>query len=384
MFNNSKRRQKESVQSTFADKAQLNTTKNPSIMSIDDLIDEVNAYDVNSEKKCENMQSNEVNKLETQTVSDLLDTVYEIKPPLIKDLLYTGTYLLAGSPKVGKSFLVAQLAYHVATGQSLWGYDVVKGTVLYMALEDNFGRLQQRISRMFGVEDVDNFHCCISCKPLSDGLEQQLEIFMNEHKETKLIIIDTLIRILDVSTDYSYSKDYEVITRLKKFADKYGICVLVVHHTRKEKSEDIFDMISGTNGLSGASDGGFILSKENRMSSCATLDISGRDQQDQKLILKRNTSTLVWELVRAETEAEEQYGAFEPVLEAVAEKITYANGIWQGTAKELAELIDEDIEPYALSKKLNINYKRLLEQYHIELKRKKVRGTKVIVLEYKP
>lgn len=92
--------------------------------------------------------------------------------------------------------------------------------------------------------------------------------------------------------NYSYSNDYEIITRLKKFADSYGICLLLVHHTRKQNSDDKFDMISGTNGLLGVADGGFILRKEKRTSNSATLEVLSRDQPDQKIYLNRNPETL--------------------------------------------------------------------------------------------
>ena len=52
----------------------------------------------------------------------------------------------------GKSFFMGQLAYHVAMGLPLWNYPVRKGTVLYLALEDDYARLQRRLSVMFGVE----------------------------------------------------------------------------------------------------------------------------------------------------------------------------------------------------------------------------------------
>ncbi|MBQ2196131.1 MAG: AAA family ATPase, partial [Prevotella sp.] len=87
--------------------------------------------------------------LNTLSMNDLFDCSFPSKPPLIDGLLYVGTYLLAGSPKVGKSFLVAQLAYHVSTGQTLWEYPVRQGGVLYLALEDDYARLQRRMSRMF-------------------------------------------------------------------------------------------------------------------------------------------------------------------------------------------------------------------------------------------
>ena len=69
-----------------------------------------------------------------------MDNVFEVKSAVIENLLYTGVYILAGAPKIGKSFLVAQIAHHVSTGQDLWGYKVHQGTVLYLALEDDESR----------------------------------------------------------------------------------------------------------------------------------------------------------------------------------------------------------------------------------------------------
>ena len=69
--------------------------------------------------------------LETVSMTTLYDTDFEGQEPLIDGLLYQGAYLLAGSPKVGKSFLMAQLAYQVSTGLPLWGYKVRKTGVLY-------------------------------------------------------------------------------------------------------------------------------------------------------------------------------------------------------------------------------------------------------------
>ena len=69
--------------------------------------------------------------LHTVSMNDLYQNIYQSRPPVIDGLLYPGTYLFAGAPKVGKSFLMAQLAYHVSTGLPLWDYPVHKGTVLY-------------------------------------------------------------------------------------------------------------------------------------------------------------------------------------------------------------------------------------------------------------
>lgn len=108
--------------------------------------------------------------LHTVSMNELYETVYQSKQPVIEGLLYSGTYLFAGAPKVGKSFFMAQLAYHVSTGQRLWEYEVHQGTVLYLALEDDYQRLQERMSRMFGVEGTDKLHFAICAKQLGAGL----------------------------------------------------------------------------------------------------------------------------------------------------------------------------------------------------------------------
>ena len=96
--------------------------------------------------------------LHTVTLDELMDNVFEGKSAVIENLLYTGAYILAGAPKIGKSFLVAQIAHHVSTGQDLWGYKTHQGTVLYLALEDDEIRLQRRMFRMFGVEGTSSLH----------------------------------------------------------------------------------------------------------------------------------------------------------------------------------------------------------------------------------
>ena len=96
--------------------------------------------------------------LPTISMSELYENVYEKKPPIIDGLLYPGTYLFVGAPKVGKSFFMLQLAYHISTGTPLWNFPVWKGSVLYLALEDDYRRLQERLYRMFGTESTPDLH----------------------------------------------------------------------------------------------------------------------------------------------------------------------------------------------------------------------------------
>ncbi len=182
-------------------------------------------------------KSGQDGRLQTVSMTELYDTVYPPRTPVVDGFLYGGTYLFVGAPKVGKSFFMGQLAYHVAMGLPLWNYPVRKGTVLYLALEDDYARLQRRLSVMFGVECADNLFFATQAKTLNEGLDRELEGFIKEHKDARLIIIDTLQKVREVGGDrYSYSSDYEIVTKLKSFSDRYGVCLLVVHHTRKLES----------------------------------------------------------------------------------------------------------------------------------------------------
>lgn len=305
--------------------------------------------------------------LETVTMSELYDEIYSPKIPIIEGLLYRGVYLFVGAPKVGKSFSMAQIGYHISCGKPLWGREVKQGTVLYLALEDDFSRLQSRLYKMFGIEEIDNFHFATASNSIGNGLDYQLEKFVQENNDTILIIIDTLQKVREVGNEkFSYAKDYEIVTSLKKFADKNNLCILLVHHTRKQEADDSFDTISGTNGLLGAADGAFVLEKKKRTDNNAILSVSGRDQQDQKLHLEFNREKCIWELVEEETDFFKE--PKDELLEKISSIITKENPKWSGTATELINLLQLDLKPNVLSRKLNVLATRLLNEYNIVFK----------------
>ena len=302
--------------------------------------------------------------LYTVTMEDLFETVYDGRPEIIEGLLHTGVYLLSGSPKVGKSFFMLQMAYHVSMGLPLWGHTVRKGAVLYLALEDDYQRLQARLDRMYGVDNpTRNLHLATCAHKLGEGLEEQLKGFLQDHPDTRLIIVDVLKMIRDDAASYSYSEDYAVIQALREAVTGYPVAMVVVHHNRKEKADDPFEMISGTNGLFGASDGGIVLCKAKRTDRVATLDITGRDQQDQKLFLQMDMEHLTWELEREEAELWKEPP--DPLLEEVSKLVTEEQPAWSGTPTELASLIPGDYTPNGLSMRLNVRAARLLEGYQI-------------------
>ena len=319
--------------------------------------------------------------LHTVSMTELYQTPYKSRPPIIDGLLYGGAYILAGAPKIGKSFLVAQIAYHISTGKKLWDYDVHQGTVLYLALEDDYQRIQSRMFMMYGVEDSSNLYFATAANKIGNGLDEQLEFFINEHPDTKLIIIDTMQKIREVGGEaYSYASDYEIIGRLKQFADKHCICVLIVHHTRKQPAGDTFEMISGTTGLLGCADGSLLMQKKKRTALEATIDVVGRDQQDQILYLSKDPNTQIWNLDRTETELHREPP--DPVLEAVARLVTSEQPEWTGSPSELAEKLNIGMAANALTKYLNIKHGRLKDEYGISYENKAKHSGRRVRLTY--
>ena len=214
-------------------------------------------------------------------------------------------------------------------------------------------------------------------------MEEQLKRFVQEHPDTKLIIIDTLQKIREAGGDkYSYANDYEVVGKLKRFADDCGVCLLLVHHTRKQQADDKFDMISGTNGLAGAADGAFLLQKEKRTDGTATLDVVGRDQQDQRFYLTKDKERLTWTLERME--AEQWIEPPDPVLEAIVTLVTAERPTWGGTATELAAALQTDMKPNALAMRLNVRAGRLAAEYHIRYENSRSHAGRCITLTLEP
>jgi RecA-family ATPase len=153
---------------------------------------------------------------------------------------------------------------------------------------------------MYGAEGTSNLYFATHAKQLSEGLLGQLEAFIHEHQDTKLIIIDPLQMVRDDDTrrhNYSYNADYKFMEHFKKITMGNDLCLLLVHHSRKQKSDDSFDRLSGTNGLFGASDGAFFLDKELDTNLHTTLKVSGRNHPELECRIARDKKNLTWKLI---------------------------------------------------------------------------------------
>ena len=272
-----------------------------------------------------------------------------LRPPdfVVSGLLSKGLHILAGSPKVGKSWLALWLAVTVAKGEPVWGMNTQQGTTLYLCLEDSVLRIQNRLFEI--TEDAPpNVHFCTECAPIGQGLEEQIESFVSEHPGTVLVIIDTL-QIIRPVHDATYANDYRDLSVLKRLADKHGIAILLIHHLRKEKSEDVFHRISGTTAISGAVDSSFTLVEEKRGSGRARLTCVGRDIEYRELELRRGDEN-VWELV---SDSREEPVFHEDRIVVLLSAFMSTRTIFIGTPTELSEKIDPDKSEGVTPKKIS-------------------------------
>ncbi len=187
-----------------------------------------------------------------------------------------GLSIFAGLGKVGKSWLAFWLCIQIAKGEPVWEFETSKGTTLFLAFEDNESRLQDRL---FTLSDdaPDNAHLCIEIAKMGGELEERIRNFIAEHRDTKLIIIDTLQKVRTVGNESNYMNDYDDISVLKTLADEFKIAIMLIHHLRKARDSDVFNQITGSTGLQGACDNMFVLTQGKRGDKTATLTCVGRD-----------------------------------------------------------------------------------------------------------
>ncbi len=188
-----------------------------------------------------------MNELKTVNCEQLMTTPLRPIEFCIDGMLSTGLFILAGAPKVGKSWLALDMALSIAKGEKVLGRETKRGTALYLCLEDSYTRIQNRLFDLTS-EPSDNLHFAIMAGTLGGILEKQIENFKSQHTDLKIIIVDTLQKIRS-GDDTSYASDYKELSVLKNLADKLRIAILLVHHTRKCRDNDPFNMISGTTGM---------------------------------------------------------------------------------------------------------------------------------------
>lgn len=224
----------------------------------------------------------EIPKLNILNAAELFSMNVQPIEFIIDGLVPVGLVLLASPPKYGKSWLCLNMALSVAMGRDFLGFKANKSKVLYLALEDRNDRLKQRISQILGKGErfPAELNLAIDSATLDTGFIDSLSDFLIEHPETKLIIIDTFIKIRGEAkrNESAYSVDSREAGIIKKFADTHGIAIVLVTHTRKGiDPDDPFVNITGTYGVAGIADDMIVLTKQKRCDEVTKMSVTGRD-----------------------------------------------------------------------------------------------------------
>lgn len=218
---------------------------------------------------------------------------------VIPGLLAEGAFILAGPPKLGKSWLCYDFALAIASGRPVFGsIAITQGDVLYLALEDNERRLKSRLLKKGIREAPERLTLATEWPGLDGGCIAELETWADAVKRPILIIVDVLkmVRSAARSNESVYDADYRALTGLAQFARARGIAVLVVHHTRKMAADDPLESISGTNGLTGAADGVMVLKRDSGTGHCL-LYVRGRDIEESEKAVRFEPDIGTWELL---------------------------------------------------------------------------------------
>lgn len=319
-----------------------------------------------------------MDELRTVDAQWLMQQPFKEPEWIIEDLMPTGLHLLTGAPKVGKSWLVLDLALKVSSGEPLWGFATRKCGVLYLALEDVYTRIQQRLWRLTDVAG-NNLNFAVASERIATGLIAQMQEFIERHDGIGLVIIDTLQMVRTPSRDSAYAADYNDIGALKRFADENELAMVLIHHTRKLGDSDVFNTVSGTTGITGSADSTFVLTKQNRCDGNATLSITGRDIEFQELKLRFNNCR--WELVEKTSKEELEEREIPDTVLRVLDFMATRVGGWSGTATELLEEIGMDDVSVAVLGKHLAQHRLFLASRGISYDRKHVREGNILTLE---
>jgi hypothetical protein len=218
---------------------------------------------------------------------------------VVPGIFVEGLTLLAGKPKVGKSWLLLHAAIAVARGGfTLGDLHCIEGDVLYCALEDNQRRLQARMTKLMGFSQKWPERLFYYCElpRLTEGGLDAIRAWIVSKPNPRLVIIDTLamVRATRKREETNYESDYMAVLELRALANEFGIAIALVHHLRKADSDDAYDTVSGTLGLTGAPDSILVLKRDS--SGCMILHGRGRDLIEIEKAMTFDADACLWRI----------------------------------------------------------------------------------------
>lgn len=218
---------------------------------------------------------------------DLLCKEIPLPPEIIPGVLKPGVLLIGGDPKSGKSLLAMELMLKAP------------GPSVYFALEDTEYRLQQRMLDMLNGHDLPRgkifYEVGIkNVKRIGQGLVEQVRAWLLRHPQASMVVIDPFFSVKPSrhSSEDPSIADRQSLEGLKDLSEVYGVCIALIHHTRKADSRDPFKAFSGTHQLQATVDDMWMLVRDE--DGGTTLHLRGRDGLPPEVKLVFDEFTLLW------------------------------------------------------------------------------------------
>lgn len=157
---------------------------------------------------------------------------------LVENHIPMGGYcLVAAQPGVGKSYILEALAVDVVCGGSFLGENTVKGDVLLIDEDSNAQHVHHRLKKFFSIypnyDRSSKLYCYVrEGYRITDGNTSSLRSLINreEHKNVKLIILDSLRSLTAGKSSLDNTRDSSSVVDLLQGIERDGVTVLVVHH----------------------------------------------------------------------------------------------------------------------------------------------------------
>ncbi len=296
---------------------------------------------------CDDGAAGQIIPVESITAAEL--DKLEIPPIvwLVEEFLPAGLAMISAPPKYYKSYMCLDLCVSVCTGVPFLGHPTHKHDCLYLDLESTKRRPQTRLNQICGDDAAkpDNLYIITADQNvglIDRGFQAQMLYQLKEHPEIKLIVVDVFQRIRGAAgmKQGGYEKDYDDLGKLKKLADDHGLCILLVHHNRKQKDpSDPFNEIAGSAGVMGALDCAWAITKEERDDDEATLHITGRDLEGGEYTIRYDKDTFRWGYLGTTDDFQKELERFKYLHSALTKTIMRlvdsSGGHWEGTAADI-------------------------------------------------
>ncbi len=228
-------------------------------------------------------ESQQAHTLAPISAREILATDYPAPRWAVPGLVPEGLTILAGHPKVGKSWIALSLGVAVAAGGSFLGKrPAIKGAVTYFALEDNARRIKDRLLRLGVTSSPGELEFEFSLPPIGGGGLEALDSWLEAREDVRLVVLDVFNRIRAPRPKGAdpYLHDAGQVALLQALAMRRAVSIYMTHHDKKAGADDWLDRVSGTQGIAGGADAVVLLERQRggATDGCGSPDATSRSK----------------------------------------------------------------------------------------------------------